>query len=76
VNRILEEGSDGLADAMRLLLNHAMQIERSQALGAGPYERATTRSGHANGFKPKTLQTRLGEMTTAPSSAQADLPRG
>jgi len=65
VNRILEDGTDGLAEALRLLLNHAMEIERSQALGAGRYERTSTRTGHANGFKPKTLQTRLGEMTVA-----------
>lgn len=50
---------------MRLLLNHAMEVERSKALGARPYERCDTRTGHANGFKPKTLQTRLGEMTVA-----------
>jgi hypothetical protein len=34
VNHISEQGTDGLADAMRLLLNHAMEIERSKALGA------------------------------------------
>jgi transposase-like protein len=65
VNHISEEGTDGLAEAMRLLLNHAMEVERSKALGARPYERSQTRTGHANGFKPKTLQTRLGEMTVA-----------
>ena len=65
VNHISQEGSDGLAEAMRLLLNHAMEVERSKALGARPYERCDTRTGHANGFKPKTLQTRLGEMTVA-----------
>ena len=65
VNRILEDGTDGLAEALRLLLNHAMEIERSQVLGAERYERTATRTGHANGFKPKTLQTRLGEMTVA-----------
>lgn len=65
VNRILEDGTDGLAEALRLLLNHAMEIERSKVLGAGRYERTATRAGHANGFKPKTLQTRLGEMTVA-----------
>ena len=63
VNHVCAEGSDGFAEAMRILLNHAMRAERSQALGAAPYERSATRKGHANGFKPKTLQTRLGEMT-------------
>ena len=59
---------DALANALRLLLNHAMVAERSKALGAAPYERSTTRKGHANGFKPKTLQTRLGEL-------QVDVPQ-
>jgi putative transposase len=59
---------DALANAVRLLLNHAMVAERSKALGAAPYERSTTRKGHANGFKPKTLQTRLGEL-------QVDVPQ-
>jgi len=62
VNLVCADGSDGFAEAIRILLNHAMQAERSKAIGAAPYERSTTRKGHANGFKPKTLQTRLGEM--------------
>jgi transposase-like protein len=65
VNHISEHGTEGFAEAMRLLLNHAMEIERTKVLGANPYERTGTRTGHANGFKPKTLQTRVGEMTVA-----------
>jgi transposase-like protein len=73
VNQISEQGADGLADAMRLLLNHAMEIERSKALGAGPYERTAARAGYANGFKPKTLQTRLGEMTVAVPQVRGEI---
>lgn len=73
VNHISEQGTDGLADAMRLLLNHAMEIERSKALGAAPYERTAARAGHANGFKPKTLQTRLGEMTVAVPQVRGEI---
>lgn len=62
-----------MAEAMRLLLNHAMQIERSKALGAAPYERSSTRKGHANGFKPKTLQTRLGELTVDVPQVRGEL---
>jgi putative transposase len=62
-----------MAEAMRLLLNHAMQAERSKALGAAPYERSTTRKGHANGFKPKTLQTRLGELTLEVPQVRGEL---
>jgi transposase-like protein len=73
VNHISADGADGLAEAMRLLLNHAMEIERSKALGASPYERSATRTGYANGFKPKTLQTRLGEMTVAIPQVRGDV---
>jgi transposase-like protein len=62
-----------MAEVMRLLLNHAMKAERSQALGAAPYERSTTRKGHANGFKPKTLQTRLGELTVDVPQVRGEL---
>jgi len=73
VNQLCAEGSDGLAEAMRLLLNHAMQAERSEALGAAPYQRCATRKGHANGFKPKTLQTRLGELTVDVPQVRGEL---
>jgi transposase-like protein len=65
VNQISHNGSEGLTEAVRLMINQAMEIERAQALGANPYERCETRKGHANGFKPKTIQTRLGQMTVA-----------
>jgi transposase-like protein len=52
----------GLAEGIRLLVNEAMRQERSQALQAQPYQRTQTRQGHANGFKPKTLGTRLGPI--------------
>jgi len=51
-----------MARAMELLLNEAMKIERSQALSANLYERTDERRGYANGFKPKTLSTRLGKI--------------
>lgn len=60
---IFEHGMDGLAEAVRILLNEAMIIERSQALGAAPFERTDERIGYANGFKDKTVKTRLGKIT-------------
>lgn len=73
VNHISQEGADGLAEAMRLLLNHAMEVERSKVLGARPYERTPARQGYANGFKPKTMQTRLGAMTLAIPQVRGDV---
>ena len=65
VELLAEQGFDGLSDALRVLLNEVMKLERAAVLGAGPYQRAEGRTGYANGFKPKTIHTRLGEMTVA-----------
>ena len=62
---LADQGFDGLADALRVLLNEVMKIERAAVLGAGPYQRAEGRTGYANGFKPKTVQTRVGGLTLA-----------
>jgi transposase-like protein len=60
---LLEHGLDGAGEALRILVNEAAKIERSEFLGAAPYERTATRRDYANGFKPKTMLTRLGEVT-------------
>jgi len=52
-----------MAEAIRILLNEAMRIESSQVLRAEPYERTERRRGYANGYKPKTLNTRIGPIT-------------
>jgi putative transposase len=57
-----EHGFDGMARAIGILVNEAMKIERADVLGAKPYERTETRRGYANGFKPKTLATRVGKV--------------
>jgi hypothetical protein len=49
-----------MAQALETLLNEAMKLERSAVLGAAPYERTEARLGYANGFKPKTVASRLG----------------
>jgi len=53
---------DRLREALRLLLNAAMLLERQHHLRAEPFERTEARNGHANGFKDKRYQTRLGEL--------------
>src|SRR5271169_2083578 len=70
---LTEDGTDGLAEGIRLLVNEAMQQERSKALQALPYERTDTRQGHANGFKPKTLATRLGPIQFKVPQVRGDL---
>jgi putative transposase len=67
IDRILEvvaeEGFQGMSEVIRVLLNEAMKLERSAFLGARPHERTATRRGHANGFKPKSVATRVGKIS-------------
>ncbi len=56
-------GFDGLADAVTILLNAAMVAERSEYLGASPYECSAQRVSYVNGFKDKALKTRLGSLS-------------
>jgi len=62
---IAEQGLDVLPELIRIMLNAAMQAERQQYLRAAPYERTTERQGYANGYKPKTVTTRVGDITFA-----------
>jgi transposase-like protein len=62
---LIEHGFEGMAQAMQTLLNEAMKIERGQVLGAQPYQRTSRRRGWANGFKPKTVNTRVGALELA-----------
>ena len=55
VQVLAEHGFDGMAQAMELLFNECMKIERQVALGVGPYQRGEARRGQANGFKPRRL---------------------
>jgi transposase-like protein len=63
LEQIAEQGLDVLPELIRTIINSAMQIERQQHLKASPYERSPARRGHANGYKPKTVTTRVGEVT-------------
>ena len=60
---IAGQGFEYLPELIRLLLNAAMKAERQQHLQAEPYQRTEERQGHANGYKPKTLKTRVGPIT-------------
>lgn len=62
VQLLAEHGFDGLAQGVEILVNEAMKLERSQVLQAAPYQRTESRRGYANGFKPKTVNSRLGKL--------------
>lgn len=63
VELIAEKGFAGMTEAMQILFNEAMLIERAHYLQLAPYERSETREDYANGFKPKQLKTRIGELS-------------
>jgi transposase-like protein len=60
---LLANGLDGAGEALRILVNEASKIERNHFLNARPHERTADRIDYANGFKPKTVMTRVGELT-------------
>ena len=62
---LAEKGLETVPELLRVLINQAMQAERAKYLNAGQYERTEERTGHANGYKPKTVRTRVGEITFA-----------
>jgi len=59
---LIENGFDSMADVLKILLNEAMKIEREDCLAARAYQRTPDRKGYANGFKPKTIDTRMGRI--------------
>jgi len=70
---LIENGFESFADVLRILLNEAMKIERHQALGAELYERTDTRRGYANGYKPKTVDTRIGKLNVDVPQVRGDV---
>jgi putative transposase len=70
---LLDHNQDALAQGFRHLVNEAMKAERSYALNAAPYERSEERLGYANGYKPKTVATRLGSLTFEVPQVRGDI---
>jgi putative transposase len=64
-SELAEQGLEAVPELMRVLINSIMQAERAKYLQAEEYERTEERKGHANGYKPKTVRTRIGEITFA-----------
>jgi len=60
---LISQGMDYIPEMIRVLINLAMQMERQAYLQASPYERTPERKDYANGYKPKTVNTRMGPIT-------------
>lgn len=63
---ILQEAISEGEDAVQLLLKHTLQRvleeEMTAFLNAETYERTDNRKGYRNGYKPRTLKTRVGRI--------------
>jgi transposase-like protein len=70
---VITQGMDGLETAISILLNEAMKVERSRALGAEPWQRSEQRLGYANGYKPKSLNTRIGRLSLQVPQVRGDV---
>jgi putative transposase len=53
---------DFLREAMQLVLQALIDLEATQVIGAGRYERAETRSTHRNGSRARLLSTKAGDV--------------
>ena len=49
LEQIASDGLEAIPEMLRIVINTAMQAERQQYLGVGPYERSAQRRGQANG---------------------------
>jgi putative transposase len=59
---ILLEDPDFLREIVERVLQEMLEAEITEHIGAAPYERSVTRTGHRNGHKPRTLRTRVGTL--------------
>ena len=59
---ILENGIEGFSEVLQKMLNLAMKLECEKVLKASPYQRTEGRTGYANGFKERHIQTRMGDL--------------
>ena len=76
LEELMEEGAEAFRKVLEKLLNLAMELERSDFLGAEPYQRTSQRRDHANGFKDKTVAHAGGtpEAEDPPGEALVILP--
>lgn len=51
-----------LEEIVRRVLQELLEAEMTEHIGAAPHERTAERKGHRNGYKPRTLRTRVGTL--------------
>ncbi len=60
VQEILLDDPDFLHEIVERVLQELLEAEMTQHIGAAPHERTNARKGYRNGYKPRTLRTRVG----------------
>lgn len=58
----LETDGDFLREGVQLLMQRLIELEASEQIGAGRYERTASRRTHRNGYRPRSWETRVGEV--------------
>src|SRR5829696_8789075 len=59
---ILLDDPDFLREIVEKVVQQLLEAEMTEHIGAAPYERSATRTGHRNGYKPRALRTRVGTL--------------
>ena len=62
VQGVLLDDPGFLREIVETVVQQLLEAEMSAHIGAAPYERSGSRKGHRNGYKPRTLRTRVGTL--------------
>src|SRR5947209_5078703 len=62
VQQDLTDDPSFLEEIVRRALQQILEAEMTAHIGAAPYERTDERRGQRNGYKPRTLRTRVGTL--------------
>lgn len=62
VQEVLLDDPDFLHQIVERVVQQMLEAEMTEHIGAAPYERTKRRTGQRNGYKPRTLRTRVGTL--------------
>ena len=62
VQGILLDDPDFLREIVERVLQELLEAQMTHHIGAAPHERTNARKGYRNGYKPRTLRSRVGTL--------------
>lgn len=75
LSQIQEQGgADVMLEMLRLMVQTVLEEGLTRHLGADRHERCEERRGHRNGYKPRQLKTRMGELSLSIPQARGVEP--